>query len=99
MEVPDSPGLPRVNKPRPVSPPPRKRVTTIDLEAVEYTSEDFEVEDVLDVLVRDPPYDKVPLYLIKWEGYPSSANTWESEVSQLSKCFVDVNPCRSSIAT
>jgi len=55
-----------------------------DEESDDEEDDEFEVEKIVDVEYKKGK----KYYLLKWLGYPSSANSWESESNILSKSLI-----------
>ena len=53
-------------------------------------TKEYEVEDVIEMKFVKNGRNKKKFYLVKWAGYPSSANTWEPEENlneEAKRCF------------
>ncbi len=55
----------------------------------------YKVERIL----NDKLYKGERLYLVKWEGYPDSANSWEPEESFLDKSLITIYEANKSMAS
>lgn len=61
------------------------KVTNLDLDKLETGTESDEELYNIEKIIGHKMIKGMPHYRIKWEGYPSSANTWEP-IDVLEKC-------------